>query len=490
MSSLKRLRDLTKQVNRWHLNRARLLNNPQYEGTKVRQLYDLIHDQPEQEEEAIRQEIYGETGSQSSFSHLKRNLDEILISTLFLIVDEKREEYRINYDRGYKRFAAMKLLLSRGSKAAALDIAEEALRDCQKYELTELCYLFSFELLQHYLITGDEKRQKVFEEIYNRYNELYRIEMQAELLYSKIAAYFARIHKVEEEDKDDLLGLTKQLIQLTQPYPTYRLTSLRFNAQIVLSHLEEKPERVIVTGEDAIAYFDQLSFPPGNLTYFAFLIKMVPAYILLRQFEAARAALSRCLEIRKPGGYNWQVALIYQAINALHARQYTWAEEAFELYLKYDCPSPNLTEQWRIIEAYLYILDKLGRVQHRRRFKLGKFLNEVPIFSRDKLGANVSILVAQIFIYLINHQRGKIIDRIDALKAYAHKHLRRDYTYRSNCFIKTLMQLPISRFHPVAFRRKAKPYLDRLQAEPLALGDIEIELIPYEDLWAFLVEAL
>jgi hypothetical protein len=82
--------------------------------------------------------------------------------------------------------------------------------------------------------------------------------------------------------------------------------------------------------------------------------------------------------------------------------------------------------------------------------------------------------------------------QIDALKAYTHRHLRRDETYRTNCFIKMILQLEKGDFHPVAVQRKAEPYYKKLLAVPLhkAKQDHDLEIIPYETLWTFILESL
>ena len=85
-----------------------------------------------------------------------------------------------------------------------------------------------------------------------------------------------------------------------------------------------------------------------------------------------------------------------------------------------------------------------------------------------------------------------IIDKMDALSSYAHRHLRRDESYRSNCFIKMLLQLDKGHFNRIAVQRKAEPYYQKLLAVPLskAKQDFELEIIPYETLWEFALESL
>jgi hypothetical protein len=55
-----------------------------------------------------------------------------------------------------------------------------------------------------------------------------------------------------------------------------------------------------------------------------------------------------------------------------------------------------------------------------------------------------------------------------------------------------IMQLPKGDFHPIAVQRKAEPYYQKLLAVPLhkAKQDYDLEIIPYETLWAFMLESL
>ena len=128
----------------------------------------------------------------------------------------------------------------------------------------------------------------------------------------------------------------------------------------------------------------------------------------------------------------------------------------------------------------------------RKKIRVNKFLNEVPIYSKDKRGTNITILILHILFLLQQGKYGVIIDRMESLKTYAHRYLRKDDTYRSNCFIKMLMQLPAADFHKQGVIRKAQKYWEKLQAVPLEVANqsAEIEIVPYEMLWEFVLESL
>ena len=158
----------------------------------------------------------------------------------------------------------------------------------------------------------------------------------------------------------------------------------------------------------------------------------------------------------------------------------------------------NLREMWSIFEAYLHYLVDQGLVRPEEedtrfnKFRLGKFLNNTPIFSRDKRGMNIPILIIQI-LFMINQQKyHSAIDKIDAIEKYCSRYLTKNDTFRSNCLIKMLLQIPICSFHRVAVERKTEKYLHKLKRVPLEVAKqtYEIEIIPYENLWKMAVGSL
>ncbi len=143
---------------------------------------------------------------------------------------------------------------------------------------------------------------------------------------------------------------------------------------------------------------------------------------------------------------------------------------------------------------YLSTRDLVDIYQHKgpEKFRIKKFLNEVPTYSKDKRGNNITILILHILLLLQQRKYGEIIDRVESLKTYSHRYLRQDDTFRSNCFIKMLLQLPAASFHKKGVIRKAKKYWEKLQSVPLkkANQSVELEIIPYETLWEFVLNSL
>jgi len=117
--------------------------------------------------------------------------------------------------------------------------------------------------------------------------------------------------------------------------------------------------------------------------------------------------------------------------------------------------------------------------------KLGKYLNSIPDFYRDKKGMNVAIIIVQLLYYIILKDLNQLDDRFEAVEKYLSRYMKTDPLYRSQCFVKMLLQVPKQNFHPVAIERHADRYYWNLKSLPFldSHHPNEIELTEYEVLW-------
>ncbi len=127
-----------------------------------------------------------------------------------------------------------------------------------------------------------------------------------------------------------------------------------------------------------------------------------------------------------------------------------------------------------------------------RKFRLGRFINDAPTYSKDKRGVNISILVIQLLLLVQNKKYLELLDKLDALNMYSHRYLKSDNTFRSNCFIKMLAKLPDADYHPIRWERYVKKYRQRLEEHPFELSyhNLDLEVIPFETLYDLVVEML
>jgi hypothetical protein len=206
--------------------------------------------------------------------------------------------------------------------------------------------------------------------------------------------------------------------------------------------------------------------------------------------------------MEEEGKINWYITCEYYLILFFHSQQYP---KAFKIFLEafhhsgFKNLPPAYQERWKLYQAFIHYFIAAGIIKpglkdekELGKFKLTRFLNDVPEFSKDKRGANISILILQILFLVQMKRYDEVTERLKALQSYSHRYLRKDDTYRSNCFIHMLLQLPNSYFNKKAAVRKAKKYVDKLAEMPLpkAKQSGEIEPVPYEHLWEFVLASL
>lgn len=84
------------------------------------------------------------------------------------------------------------------------------------------------------------------------------------------------------------------------------------------------------------------------------------------------------------------------------------------------------------------------------------------------------------------------IDRIDAIKKYTSRYILKGENFRSHCFLNMLVIIPACSFHKAGVIRKTKKWYEKLKSTPLEIANQpnEVEIIPYEDIWEYMLEQL
>jgi hypothetical protein len=154
----------------------------------------------------------------------------------------------------------------------------------------------------------------------------------------------------------------------------------------------------------------------------------------------------------------------------------------------------NTKELWRIYASYGYYLGITGCVKQvvDPTFKLGKFINETPIFSKDKSGMNVAIIVIKNLILLAEKKSIRLLDGIEAIEQYCYRYLNNADTARSAAFLKMLLLLPSGNLDRESIEKRVEKYQKVLEQYPVQMSDqtLEIEIIPYDRLWKIALDSI
>ena len=347
---------------------------------------------------------------------------------------------------------------------------------------------------------GDLKKFNTYDQLYTDHEEVWRLENRAEQLYASLAIEFVNDRSAKKVIGKRAGQYYLELKDALLKYPdNYKLNFCGYLIRVIEYMSRNDYLKTIEICEEAILAFERKDYIAATpLLIFSY--QQLVCYTQLRRFPEGMAIAKRCSKLLENGSFNW---FKYQEIYFFLYMQAGAYEKANEIFLEtvnhkqFSFLPANVVEMWKIFEAYLHYLkcvDQIesGNEQDNANFRLNKFLNDTPVFSKDKRGMNVPILIIQILFLIWQGNFEHAENRIEAIKKYSSRYLSKNETFRSNCFIKMLLQAPSAHFHRAGLKRRTDGYLKRLKAEPLDMAGQahEVEIIPYEVLWEFVLSSL
>lgn len=502
---MENLKELIGVVTKNKVKRIEMLGNPANYASNLQKLYDGIAEGKIDSDEVAADFFFSENeNKQIYYNRLKRNLNKRLINTLFFIdVNQPSfNEVQKAYYICYKDFAAFKVLIGRGARKSALQLGEKTLKKAIRFEFTELIVDVARHLRLHYgTVEGNRNKFKEYNEIVKKYIDILHAELLSEEYFIDLAINFVKSRSTKMEIEDTATQYAEELRTYTNKYDSFQLNLTAYNVFALRYQIVNDYRNTLIVCEEAVKFFKSRKYSP-KITIFTFLFKMLSCHLQLKNYERGEKIAKQCLEYENEGHSNWFATLESYTILLFHSKQFQKANEIYRQAIdhsNFKFLNKNYKEQWLIVEAFVNYFISIGKIEKEgkekggnKKFRISKFLNEVPNYSKDKRGTNVTILILQILFLLQRKKFGDVIDRMEALTVYCHRYLRKDDTFRSNCFIKMLLQLPSAHFNKTAAIRKVKKYHDLLEKNPLEMANqgSEIEIVPYEMLWEFVLESL
>lgn len=500
---MRALQELVAIVTQAKIKSAEASNVFDRQTPELRQLYGLIAEQKISNEEELVAYLTPIANTNGRRTRIKTALRDYLLQAL-LQVDLNLPHYHARqkaWFECYKKWAAAKLLLGRNAHLAALEVAEEILQQATLFEFTDLAVEAARALRLYYgSIDGDIRKYEAFGHLVHRLDDIYRNENLAEEHYTELVIRYVNSKATQSDVHEQAKLYYAAISPALREYGTYRLHFCgRLIEVIVHTSMNDYVRTVEVCG-DAIRFFEAKSYL-ANIPLQAFLYQEMVCYVQLKDYAQGKVAAARGLKLLEEGTFNWFKYQELLLLLSLHAAEYQEAYVVFHRavrHRRFGALPAGIRQSWKIFEAYLYYLHENKQLMPEandpvfNRFRMSRFLNETPLFARDKRGMNIPILIFQILYLILVRRYDETIDRIEALEKYASRYLKKDDTYRSNCMIKMLLQIPASNFHRAAVSRNAEKFYRLLSEVPLDFAQQahEVEIIPYEALWEMALASL
>lgn len=481
--------DLIKELSHLiELNRPSSFGQLVPKDSKLRVLYDLVHNNPLLGNREIADRIYGSGPSDKRFLMLKRNLINKL-SELVLIADHS--------DLNQKNFIKVKFWCEKNLTVANKLLLANVYHNAEKMTLKSLAKAREFHLIDielncyvtlrkiNYLKGFPDQVQKYQEKTYQALQQKSKQDLSWGLLEFLLGSVkFSRSQSLKVSDEAYHNAREVNFYYSETQNPFFKLIYYR----IQLIHFHQKAEyQALADGLDKLRDF----------------LKQYP------YLETEQLALEQLLcDIRqKVSTMNWKKALksINKALKMTSYSSFNKFEvqaEMFELLLKknqqegaatvlqevYATPQFERLDKadksaWAIRSAYLYLLYFRNAKTLLPGFhpeKTNEFFSLCLAISKDKNGFNLQfIIVRTLLIWL---KGGMDFDsESNNLKVYYQRYLKNSSSSRSRLFFKSLEKLTRASFSP----RKHAALTEKLQLEMIPYADVldYNEIISYQILW-------
>jgi hypothetical protein len=498
---MKYLKELIEIVTANKVKNIEVIGNPRDKGTKLQKLYDAIRTGEVDSDEAAFALLYGEVGNKGAYHKLKHTLKERLTNTLFFI-DTKANKYsdiQQTYFECAKEVLALEILGMRGGNELTARLAEKLLPITMKYDFTFLSINLCSKLALYYAQAfGDRAKFSYYNEKLNQLNKLYVKEVTIEARFWDIASYYVRDKSTKKFIGPIAEKYVNEMNELHTDMTSRKLIHKGYLLMIAKSMSENDYKTTILLCKEALAKLDAL--PVMDVAAVSGIsLQLIASCTHLKQYDEAKAGIERCLRLQETGRQTWFKTLELNMTLALHTRRY---DEAWEVFQKATSHKgfakipKHWQETWKIFEAWLWFLKGAGQIKAEttaiKPFKVSKFLNEVPEFSKDKRGMNVPIIVVQIAIALLEKKYDIVMDKVEALSKYNLRYLDRDNNFRSLCFIQMIVMMEKENFRRKQTIKKCENLLADLSSSPIDITDqsYDIEILPLEDTWEFITSLL
>jgi hypothetical protein len=452
-----------------------------------------------QTDEDARMALYPDDTSGSKFRQLKSVLKERLFSAVasFDAVSSDFSDYQKAYYQSHRQWLVVKILTGQNANTAAISLANKLLRQALKYEFTMLVMdIASYLSIQYSLREIREDKYLEANALFSKCRATYEAESLAEDLYTHLAARMVNKRTASNEVAQMATEYFARIEPGMRQFDSYRLHLYGNMIGLIRFTALNRHEEALPFCDSVIHFFKQKPYEarvPLQIFYYQKLI----SHIQLRQFREGEAVVGECLRIVAAGTFNWFKHMELYTQLAFHSGQYERGGQLLMQVMKhprFQFLPENAVEIWRIFESYGHYLVQLGKIVKldRRKFRLHRFLNEMPIFSRDKGGVNIAIVIVKFLFLLCEKRYSELLDEVEATEQYCYRYLSGDNTLRSFNFIKMLLQIPLAQFDEGLIEKRVERYRLKLEETPLQVANqtYEIEIIPYEVLWELALESV
>ncbi len=474
-------------------------------GDKLNRLYTGIAKGQFKNDEDAAKSLYQTGPLDGKYIKLKSKLKRRLVNNCFFL-DFNTPAFSSFHQAKlacHKNLALCNILTVYAARESAIKIAKQNLNTAIKYTFNDVAIGCARILKEYCTLKGDLKGYEHYSALHEYHEMAWLADMKAESYYQHLLIHYANSVAIKNELSDKAEQFFTAIEPLSQQYNSYLLHYYMYRIEALIYQLKGDYKAGLNVYERLEHFLNSNNHFRQDKTIANVNMSKLACNLHLNDFKKGAKAAEICLQSFPKGHINWFVFNEPFYLLAVRTGNYIEAKTIFNAVVfhhryKDYVPARN-KEKWKIYEAYLNFIQETGKITteelkqfRNKRFSISKFLNEVPIFSKDKRGYNIAILIIHILFLLNKEDYNPIIDRIDALRIYYQRHLKREEDIRSKLFIKMLLVMEKQSFDYVKTKEKSQKYFDEIRSRQFQYEGtpIDAEIIPYETLWQMVLDVL
>jgi len=462
------------------------------DNNKELELFRVIEDLESASDKEAAKVMYNTDVDDPRYKMLKHRLKNRLLNHLFFI-DFKDPSVNISFQFeqeciNYIYFS--KTLLKNGHPDFAEKLATRALNLAKESEFTDLA-IESLEVLRS--IYSEKTKLNDYKDVIKELKQLRKIrdlEQEGEDLYRGIKLRLVKSINSRKKALKEAGKIINKLEELHKQVKSFVLFDRHYRLQMLYWELIGDFGSIIAKAGEIEKLYDKnkINVMRFDLRY----NKFMKIYALLRskKYDEGLKFAEKYLQDFDKTSVNYFSFLEVYFFLAMHSGKY---DLAYDL-IKQATRSPYFykvsefaDDRWNLYKAYIFLVKNDRRIQ--RTFDYDKYYKNIPKYHKDRKGYNIAVVVLQFLYYLREENDAALKPLANELKKYAKLHLYQPTSQRSRIFVKLLILTYNNLKDPDILRIKSKVSLNKLKklSPP---GDIhtELEVIPYEKLWGFVLE--
>lgn len=472
-----------------------------HKNSMFNRFYEALRDGQFKNDREAASKLYGCSPTDAKYRQLKSRFRKRLLNTLFFL--DVNIPKTMDYDRAYyscnRDWTLVRTLLWYQAPQSAAQLARQVLTTSLKFQFADFIVNSARILRAQSAEEGNSKEYEEYDTYIKSYSDVLNAEIRAEEFLQRVLMEY---HQPREEN-DELMGQVDYYCEaMASLSEQYESPLIHYNMYLIWVHrfeMERAFEEMVEVCDRGEQYVVKHPVYRQDSKLVAFLTKRMSAYLHLRDFRRGRANAERCLKELSKGSDAWFTFMEYYFLLAMHTQHYMQAiaifREVFE-HPKLRKQENEVVAKWAIFDGYVqYVIERQGKknkilqMQQVKKTQLKSLLVHDASYSKELRIYTFHTLFLQVLFMVERREHAEANERLDRLKALANRQSRQAVFFRPVQFARLLQQYGKAGFDAEE-AASAKKYETKLAEEPFHYRGLatELEVLPYEELWAWLKE--